>query len=170
MIGGLRRTTDVTCLQLWGTTSDTREGQLRQWQLWRWSTRMRWSWIYRTQLDYPWWLISVMLCQHDWLYFGTQSTEEWLDCPRDTWSLHADDATTGCALPPLAWNRAWMTLGAYSEDNEELRSWIQVCQYKETGSPLYRTGTHKFGWRSRRLLRCRSSAVGWRLKDSKLYE
>jgi hypothetical protein len=91
--------------------------------------------------------------------------------PRDTWSLHTNDATTtGCALPPLAWNGAWMTLGAYFEDNEELRSWIQVCQYKETGSLLYGTDTHKFGWRSRRLLRCRSLAVGWRPKDSKLYE
>jgi hypothetical protein len=34
--------------------------------------------------------------------------------------MPTDEATTtGCTLPPFARNKAWMTPGAYSEDNEE---------------------------------------------------
>jgi hypothetical protein len=35
----------------------------------------------------------------------------------------------GCTLPPFAQNEGWITRDAYSEDIEELRFWIQVCQH-----------------------------------------
>jgi hypothetical protein len=63
-----------------------------------------------------------MLCQHGCLYFGTQSTEEWLDCPViHEVCIQMNLQQTGCTLPPCARNEAWITRDAHSEDNEELR-------------------------------------------------
>jgi hypothetical protein len=110
-------------------TFDTRERQLRQWQLWRLSTGKR-KRIYWTHLEYPQWLRNVILCQHGCLYFGTQSTEEWLDCSViHEVCIQMNLQQTGCTLPPFAQNKGWITRDAYSEDIEELRFWIQVCQH-----------------------------------------
>jgi hypothetical protein len=164
------RTTDVTCLQLWGTTSDTRERQLRQWQLWRWSMGTRWRWIYRTQLDYPCWLISVMLCQHGCLYFGTKSTGEWLDCR----VIHEDCIQmnlqqTGCTLPPFARNRAWVTQDAQLRGQWGVKTlsfsvptYINWMHYMELAHISLAAGVEDSWYAG-------SSAVGWRPKGSKLY-
>jgi hypothetical protein len=90
--------------------------------------------------------------------------------PYDTWSLHTDEATTlGCTVPPIAWNRAWMTQGAYSEDNEELRFWFQLCQHKKLAAYYMQLAHLTLDVGARDSWDARSSVGGWRPKDSRLY-
>jgi hypothetical protein len=90
--------------------------------------------------------------------------------PCDTWSLHTDEATTsGCTVPPIAWNRAWMTQGAYSEDNEELRFWFQVCQHKKLAAYYIELAHLTLDVGAKDTWDACSSADGWRPKDSRLY-